>query len=72
MIPDLTGYGKIWPDQTRYYEMLPDPTGTLGGGGGRGGVGWGGVVVLSTYFHGDETGFVCLPTQLERTLQLYW
>jgi hypothetical protein len=20
----------------------------------------------------DETGLVCLPTQLERTLQLYW
>ncbi len=22
--------------------------------------------------HRDETGLVCLPTQLERTLQLYW
>jgi hypothetical protein len=26
----------------------------------------------STYFPRDETGLVCLPTQLERTLQLYW
>jgi hypothetical protein len=26
----------------------------------------------STYFHRDETGLVCLPTQLERTLELYW
>jgi hypothetical protein len=26
----------------------------------------------STYFTRDETGLVCLPTQLERTLQLYW
>jgi hypothetical protein len=26
----------------------------------------------STYFLTDETGLVCLPTQLERTLQLYW
>ncbi len=26
----------------------------------------------STYFPKDETGLVCLPTQLERTLQLYW
>jgi hypothetical protein len=25
----------------------------------------------STYFPRDETGLVCLPTQLERTLQLY-
>jgi hypothetical protein len=25
-----------------------------------------------TYFTRDETGLVCLPTQLERTLQLYW
>jgi hypothetical protein len=25
----------------------------------------------STYFTRDETGLVCLPTQLERTLQLY-
>jgi hypothetical protein len=23
-------------------------------------------------FTRDETGLVCLPTQLERTLQLYW
>jgi hypothetical protein len=26
----------------------------------------------STYFPRDETGLVCLPTQPERTLQLYW
>jgi hypothetical protein len=26
----------------------------------------------STYFPRDETGLVCLPTQLERTLQLNW
>jgi hypothetical protein len=26
----------------------------------------------STYFLRDERGLVCLPTQLERTLQLYW
>jgi len=26
----------------------------------------------STYFPSDETGLVCLPTQLERTLQLSW
>jgi hypothetical protein len=26
----------------------------------------------STYFPRDETGLLCLPTQLERTLQLYW
>jgi hypothetical protein len=26
----------------------------------------------STYFPRDETGLVCLPTQLERTLQLSW
>ncbi len=26
----------------------------------------------STYFSRDEAGLVCLPTQLERTLQLYW
>jgi hypothetical protein len=26
----------------------------------------------NTYFPRDETGLVCLPTQLERTLQLYW
>jgi hypothetical protein len=26
----------------------------------------------STYFPRDETGLVCLLTQLERTLQLYW
>ncbi len=26
----------------------------------------------STYFLRDEKGLVCLPTQLERTLQLYW
>ncbi len=26
----------------------------------------------STYFPRDETRLVCLPTQLERTLQLYW
>jgi hypothetical protein len=25
----------------------------------------------STYFTRDETGFLCLPTELERTLQLY-
>jgi hypothetical protein len=25
-----------------------------------------------TYFPRDETGLVCLPTQVERTLQLYW
>ncbi len=38
--------------------------------------GWGGVYRMSTaqstYFPRDETGLVCLPTQLERTLQLYW
>jgi hypothetical protein len=26
----------------------------------------------SIYFPRDETGLVCLPAQLERTLQLYW
>ncbi len=26
----------------------------------------------STYFPRDETGLVCLPTQLERTQQFYW
>jgi hypothetical protein len=26
----------------------------------------------STFFPRDETGLVCLPTQLERSLQLYW
>jgi hypothetical protein len=28
--------------------------------------------VLVHIFTRDETGVVCLPTQLERTLQLYW
>ncbi len=34
------------------------------------------VYVISNHrvhiFTRDETGLVCLPTQLERTLQLYW
>ncbi len=32
----------------------------------------GGGVPQNTYFPRDEAGIVCLPTQLERTLQLYW
>jgi hypothetical protein len=39
-----------------------------------------GVFLLAVHSHlhrvhiftRDETGLVCLPTQLERTLQLYW
>jgi hypothetical protein len=30
------------------------------------------LLTQSTYFPRDETGLVCLPTQLERTLELYW
>jgi hypothetical protein len=37
----------------------------MGGGGGL-------LETQSTYICRDETGSVYLPTQLERTLQLYW
>ncbi len=30
------------------------------------------VYLLSTYFHRNESGLLCLLTQLERTQQLYW
>jgi hypothetical protein len=30
------------------------------------------ISTQSTYFPREETGSVYLPTQLERTLQLYW
>jgi hypothetical protein len=30
------------------------------------------LIPQSTYINRDETGSVYLPTQLERTLQLYW
>jgi hypothetical protein len=47
--------------------------------GGGGVVGWGfrGYSLFCVHhrvhiFTRDETGLVCLPTQLERTLQLYW
>jgi hypothetical protein len=37
--------------------------------GGRGDrIEWSGLIAQSTYFPRDETGLVCLPTQLERTL----
>jgi hypothetical protein len=52
---------------------------SCGGGGGDDRVGeylcmceGGGTVPQSTYFPRDETGLVFQPTQLERTLQLYW
>jgi hypothetical protein len=53
---------------------LPDPTHLLFSMKGRilRGEWGGGSSAQSTYIGRDEIGSVYLPTQLERTLQLYW
>ncbi len=52
---------QVFKESTRNYWME--------GGGGEGG---GGHNHRAHIFTRDETGFVYLPSQLERTLQLYW
>jgi hypothetical protein len=49
-------------------SFTPNTDYNEGGGGAEGGHDQG---AQSTYFPRDETGSVCQPTQLERTLQLW-